>query len=99
MKTKLFFAAMLLMASVACNKEECYHCHYDAADGSELEIEGEYCGEAAEDLENTGFMSRTLLFTLFIVVNTKRSFLTIKNPGESPGFFLYTMKNLMYTGN
>ena len=23
MKTKLFFAAMLLMASVACNKEEC----------------------------------------------------------------------------
>ena len=55
MKTKLFFAATLLMASVACNKEECYHCHYDAADGSEVEIEGEYCGEAAEDLENTGF--------------------------------------------
>ena len=54
MKTKLFFAATLLMASVACNKEECYHCH-NAADGSEVEIEGEYCGEAAEDLENTGF--------------------------------------------
>tara|TARA_A200000113_G_scaffold207209_1_gene204651 strand:- start:155 stop:367 length:213 start_codon:yes stop_codon:yes gene_type:complete len=56
MKTKLFFAATLLIASVACNKEECYECHYDGPNGEEVELEGEYCGDAAEDLENAGFV-------------------------------------------
>ena len=55
MKTKLFFAATLQIASVACNKEECYECHYDGPNGEEVELEGEYCGDAAEDMENMGF--------------------------------------------
>ena len=55
MKTKLFFAATLLIASVACNKEECYECHYDGPNGEEVELEGEYCGDAAEDIESMGF--------------------------------------------
>jgi len=54
MKTKLFFAATLLIASVACNKEECYECHYDGPNGEEVEI-GEYCGDAAQDIETTGW--------------------------------------------
>ena len=54
MKTKLFFAATLLIASVACNKEECYECHYDGPNGQEVEI-GEYCGDAAQDIETSGY--------------------------------------------
>jgi hypothetical protein len=55
MKTKLFFAATLLIASVACNKEECYECHYDGPNGAEVELEGEYCGDAAQDIETSGY--------------------------------------------
>ena len=54
MKTKLFFAATLLIASVACNKDECYECHYDGPNGEEVEI-GEYCGDAAQDIETAGY--------------------------------------------
>jgi hypothetical protein len=64
MKTKMFFAAMLLFASVACNKEECYECHYDGPNGEEVELEGEYCGEAAEDLENTGYVMDSVVYTV-----------------------------------
>lgn len=64
MKTKLFFAATLLMASAACNREECYHCHYDGPNGEEVELEGEYCGEAAADLENTGYVVDTVVYTV-----------------------------------
>ncbi len=54
MKTKLFFAATLLIASVACNKEECYECHYDGPNGEEVEI-GEYCGDDAQNIETAGY--------------------------------------------
>lgn len=64
MKTKLFFVVTLLMASVACNREECYHCHYDGPNGEEIELEGEYCGEAAADLENTGYVVDTVVYTV-----------------------------------
>ena len=56
MKTKLFFAATLLIASVACNKDECYECHYDGPNGEEVELPGEYCGQEAEDMENMGYI-------------------------------------------
>ena len=56
MKTKLFFAATLLIASVACNKEECYECHYDGPNGEEVELEDEYCGAAAQNIEDSGIM-------------------------------------------
>ena len=64
MKTKLFLATTLLMASVACNKEECYHCHYDGPGGVEVELPGEYCGSEAEDLENTGYVMDTVVYTV-----------------------------------
>ena len=35
------------------------------------EIEGEYCAEAAEDLENTGLLPLMVMSIQFIVVNTK----------------------------
>ena len=56
MKTKLFFAATLLIASVACNKDECYECHYDGPNGEEVELEGEFGGQEAEDMENMGYI-------------------------------------------
>lgn len=56
MKTKLFFAATLLIASVACNKEECFECHYDGPNGEEVELEQEYCGAAAQNIEDSGIM-------------------------------------------
>ena len=62
MKT-IFIAAMLLIASTTCNKEECYECHYDGPNG-EVELEGEYCGEAAEDLENSGYVMDTMVYTV-----------------------------------
>ena len=55
MKTKLFFAATLLIASVACNKEECFECHYDGPNGEEVELEQEYCGAAAQNIEDEGY--------------------------------------------
>ena len=61
MKTKLFFAATLLIASFACKKDECYDCHYDGPGGAEVEI-GEYCGDAAEELEETGFAVDTNVY-------------------------------------
>ena len=64
MKTKFFFAAMLLIASAACNKEECYECHYDGPNGEEVELEGEYCGDAAEDLENIGYVVDSVVYTV-----------------------------------
>ena len=57
MKTKLFFAATLLIASFACKKDECYDCHYDGPNG-EVEL-GEFCGDAAEDQENTPYVDST----------------------------------------
>lgn len=56
MKTKLFFAATLLIASVSCNKEECFECHYDGPNGEEVELEQEYCGAAAQNIEDSGIM-------------------------------------------
>tara|TARA_B100000767_G_scaffold117297_1_gene112005 strand:+ start:1391 stop:1600 length:210 start_codon:yes stop_codon:yes gene_type:complete len=56
MKTKLFFAATLLIASLACNKEECFECHYDGPNGEEVELEQEYCGAAAQNIEDSGIM-------------------------------------------
>ena len=55
MKTKYFFASMLLIASVACNKEECYECHYDGPNGEEVELEQEYCGAAGQNIEDSGY--------------------------------------------
>ena len=35
-------------------KEECHECHYDDANGNEVEL-GEKCGEELENLEANGY--------------------------------------------
>ncbi|MFP5470837.1 MAG: hypothetical protein ACLGGV_04515 [Bacteroidia bacterium] len=37
----------------SCKKEECAECHYDDANGAEVEM-GEKCGEELEKLESEG---------------------------------------------
>ncbi|MBM3161287.1 MAG: hypothetical protein FJY17_10185 [Bacteroidetes bacterium] len=59
MKIKfLTLAAFAIFAFVGCKKDECHECHYDAADGSEVEL-GEYCGDELEDLEEGGYTDST----------------------------------------
>jgi len=62
MKTKMFFAAALLIVGASCNKDKCYECHYDGPDGAEVELEGEYCGDAAEDIESTGYVMDSVVY-------------------------------------
>ena len=90
MKTKMFFAAMLLIASTACNKEECYECHYDGPNGEEVELEGEYCGSAAEDLENQGYVvnDTTMLCSSLWRALRDSSFRIKKRPFRG-AFFIY----------
>ena len=54
MKINYFIAATLLFILVSCKKDQCYECHYDGPNGAEVEL-GEYCGDAAEQLENDGY--------------------------------------------
>jgi hypothetical protein len=43
------------MSFTSCKKkEECHECHYEDANGAEVEL-GEKCGEELEDLETNGF--------------------------------------------
>lgn len=39
---------------VSCKKEECHECHYDDANGNEVEI-GEKCGDELESIEASGY--------------------------------------------
>ena len=89
MKTKMFFAAMLLIASTACNKEECYECHYDGPNGEEVELEGEYCGSAAEDLENSGYVNGSVWFTRSLWRALRDSSFRIKKRPFRGAFFIY----------
>ena len=43
----------LAMAFTSCKKEECHECHYEDANGAEVEL-GEKCGDDLEDLEANG---------------------------------------------
>ena len=46
------FAIALSVGMASCNK--CEECHYEGADGTEVEI-GEYCGDDLEEAEANGF--------------------------------------------
>ena len=48
-KVAILFSAVVLIGFTSCNK--CHECHADV-NGAEVEL-GEYCGDEAEDLENT----------------------------------------------
>ena len=64
MKTKSILGIALLSLSftfVSCKK--CGECHYDAADGSEVEL-GEYCGDDLENLEKNGHVIDGTTYTV-----------------------------------
>lgn len=46
--------ALLAIAFASCDKSECHECHYDDADGNEVEL-GEQCDDELEDLEENGY--------------------------------------------
>ncbi len=52
------FAAFTL---VGCKKNKCAECHYDASNGSEVEI-GQYCGDDLEDIEASGYSDGTTTY-------------------------------------
>ena len=54
---KQFFViglALVAMTAVSCKKESCHECHYDGANGEEVEL-GEKCGDELETLESNGY--------------------------------------------
>jgi hypothetical protein len=51
-KVAILFSAVALIGLTSCNK--CVECHADV-NGGEVEL-GEYCGDEAEALENTGYV-------------------------------------------
>ncbi len=54
-KVAILFSAVALIGLTSCNK--CVECHADV-NGGEVEL-GEYCGDEAEALENTGYVDPT----------------------------------------
>lgn len=66
MKTVNYLAiAAIVSLSVlsSCNKEECHECHYDDANGGEVEL-GEKCGDEIEDLESNGYTTGGATYTV-----------------------------------
>lgn len=66
MKIKSFLAVAAIASLAilsACNKEECHECHYDDANGDEVEI-GEKCGDEIEDLEANGYEKDGVTYTV-----------------------------------
>jgi uncharacterized lipoprotein YehR (DUF1307 family) len=54
-KVILFCSVSFLAISLSsCKKEECSICHYDDANGNEVEI-GEYCDDERATLEANGY--------------------------------------------
>ena len=53
-KVNFIIAAAALVIMSSCGKDECHECHYDGPNGEEVEI-GEYCGDAAQDIETAGY--------------------------------------------
>jgi uncharacterized lipoprotein YehR (DUF1307 family) len=55
-KNLSWFAGLGIVALslVSCKKEECSMCHYDDANGNEVEI-GEYCDDDRASLEANGY--------------------------------------------
>ena len=62
-KVNFIIAAAALVIMSSCGKDECHDCHYDGPGGAEVEL-GEYCGQAAEDLENAGYTDSTGTYTV-----------------------------------
>ena len=62
-KVKISVAALLVAFSfVACKKNKCAECHYDA-NGSEVEL-GNYCGDDLENIEANGYSDGNATYTV-----------------------------------
>ena len=53
--------ALAAFTLVGCKKNKCAECHYDASNGSEVEI-GEFCGDDLEDMEANGYSDGTTTY-------------------------------------
>ncbi|MBT6438995.1 MAG: hypothetical protein HOB26_10005 [Flavobacteriales bacterium] len=64
---KLNYLSVLALSTTlmfsACKKEECYECHYDDANGDEVEL-GEKCGDEIGDLETSGHTTGGVTYTV-----------------------------------
>lgn len=54
LKKTIIPMAIFILLGTSCKKSECHDCHYDAADGSEIEL-GEYCDDDLESIEANGY--------------------------------------------
>ena len=63
MKTgkKLLIALFGFFLIVSCKKNQCAECHYDGANGAEVEL-GEYCGDDLENIEADGYSDGTTMY-------------------------------------
>lgn len=52
-KSILLSGALICLTLFSCKKDECHECHYEDAQGAEVEL-GEKCGDEMEDLEANG---------------------------------------------
>lgn len=59
MKRAILFAVCGVSLSLAsCKKKECHNCHYEDANGAEVEL-GNYCDDDLENLEKNGYSDGT----------------------------------------
>lgn len=64
-KQMLIIAAGIVVMSTltSCKKDECHECHYDDANGIEVEL-GEKCNEELHQLEENGYELNGAVYTV-----------------------------------
>lgn len=60
---KIAFIATGMLLIVACKKNKCAECHYDADANTEVEL-GQKCGDDLETLEANGYSDGTNTYTV-----------------------------------
>mgnify|MGYP000483518412 FL=1 len=61
-KTTIMGAALLVVLTFSCKKDECKECHYDK-NGAEIEL-GEKCGDDITSLEANGYTENGVNYTV-----------------------------------
>lgn len=57
----LIIALFGILLIVSCKKNQCAECHYDGANGAEVEL-GDYCGDDLENIEADGYSDGTTTY-------------------------------------
>ena len=57
----LLIALFGIFLIVSCKKNQCADCHYDGANGTEVEL-GDYCGDDLENIEADGYSDGTTMY-------------------------------------